>query len=213
MQIFNIQQNFTRNCNYCSALLQLICVLYKHTLHQCVEWWSFTSQSTFLFQVKCSFKWRRTRDSFSYETHWETEEAKTRWEDGDRGIRDEEKRVNDERRTSRRLRTTMSAHHVVFPSFSPSSCFITISPLLSCFSLYLFLVLFLTPPSLSRCMLISLLFTVTLLSTLLSVSTAVSLQLCSIALVLSINLSITYLIMAMYTAQYVFTQVLLSINF
>lgn len=37
-------------------------------------------------------------------------------------MRDALGRVNDERRTSRHLRTTVSAHHVVFPSFPPSVC-------------------------------------------------------------------------------------------
>lgn len=39
-----------------------------------------------------------------------------RWKDGDSDIG--MRAMNDERRTSRRLRTTMSAHRVVFPSIS-----------------------------------------------------------------------------------------------
>lgn len=112
-----------------------------------------------------------------------TEEAKSRWEDGDSdgGMRGEERRVNDEKRTSRRLRTTVSAHHVVFPSFSSSVClppssFITISPLL---------LLFLTPPSLPLCMFLPLLFR---WHSFLHSSLFLQLSLCSSALVLSISL-------------------------
>lgn len=83
-----------------------------------------------------------------------SEEAKNRREDSDsdRGMRDAVGRVNDERRTSRHLRTTVSAHHVVFPSFPPSvcltpSCFVTISAILTYVFLYRLLLLFLTPPS------------------------------------------------------------------
>lgn len=67
-----------------------------------------------------------------------------------------ERRVNDDRKTSRCLRTTVSAHHVVFPSISSSVCrslsflfsgSIQISPRLSS-SFFSSLLLFLTTPSL-----------------------------------------------------------------
>lgn len=52
---------------------------------------------------------------------WQAEEARSRRED--RGMR----RVSDGR-TSRRLRTTVSAHHVVFPSFFPPLSSVCLSP-------------------------------------------------------------------------------------
>lgn len=85
------------------------------------------------------------RDLSFSETHWQTQRkpkthGKTAIQTEEWG---EERRVNNERRTSRRLRATMSAHHVVFPSFSWSVClapsgYITIPPLLTRVFLYLF---------------------------------------------------------------------------
>ncbi len=96
--------------------------------------------------------------------------------------------MNDERRTSRRLRTTMSAHHVVFPSFSSSVwLYYDFSSSLSCVSVSFSAVI--SHPSLSSSLYVSFSpLSVTLLSSLLPVSSGVSLQLCSFALVLPITL-------------------------
>lgn len=141
------------------------------------------------------------RDSSFSETHWKPQrKPKTdgRTADSDGGMRGEGRRVNDERRTSRRLRTTMSAHHVVFPSSSSSVCLhpslppslrlyyhlSSLSPLSHVF-LYLLLLLFLTPPSLPLCMFLPLLFrshSFLLLLLLLCFHSCLSLQLCTCSL-------------------------------
>lgn len=128
-----------------------------------------------------------TWDSSFSETYWERErKPKT---DGRTEIQTEEwekRRVNDERRASRRLRTTMSALHVVFPSISSCVClsvslspsgFIQISLLVS--HVFSFPVV-ISHPSLSSFLYVSFSsLSVIHLSSLLSISAAVSLQLCT----------------------------------
>lgn len=123
------------------------------------------------FQENCSFKWQWP---------WKCTEKKLRKPKTDG------RRVNDEKRTSRRLRTTVSAHHVVFSSISLSVCLSPLFLALFTFLLisllfFLSLLLFLTPPSLPLCTFLALLC---LSHTFphFSVSTAVSLQRCTSSL-------------------------------
>lgn len=144
-------------------------------------------------------------DSSFSETHWETQrKPKT---DGRTAIQteewDEERRVNDERRTSRRLRTTMSAHHVVFPPFSSSVCpphpallqFLLFS--LMFFSIFLCCYFSPLPLLLSVCVFLS-----SLGHTPFFTSLFLQLSLCSFALVLSVTLlSFLFLDLSLNSAQ------------
>lgn len=114
----------------------------------------FSAAVDVLFEVKVS-------KDFSF-CKKNSKRMEKRWKDGDSDIG--MRAMNDERRTSRRLRTTVSAHRVVFPSISSS---VSLPPsfwLHSNFSssvlffVFFSLLLFLGLPALPLCMFLSLHF-------------------------------------------------------